>query len=225
MIVMKKEVKTAIYEQLARATKAMSHPKRIEIMDLLSQGEKTVDTIADQADLGVKNASAQLKELKSALLVEFRKVGKHVFYRLANQQASDLLLYLRKHSEQQFVELQKIAAETFFVSDQLQSVNRKQLISRAKRGDVILLDVRPTDEYQSAHLPFARSVPISELLQKLKTIPKTKEIVAYCRGSYCFFAKEAVEILRKKGFKAYRLTDGVPEWESHGLPVIRTRGA
>lgn len=220
---MKRQIKDAIYEQLARSTKALGHPKRIEILDLLSQGEKTVELIAEQAELGIKNASAQLKELKSALLVDSRKDGKHVYYRLANQQTADFLLYLRKYSEHQFSELQKIVDEAFSSNDEMESVNRKQLLSKVKRGEAILLDVRPADEYQNAHLPFAYSVPISELSAQMKTLPKDKDIIAYCRGPYCFFAKEAVDILRKKGFKAQRLKDSIHEWESHGLPVIRQK--
>jgi rhodanese-related sulfurtransferase len=225
MLAMRRQAKDAIYKQLARSTKALCHPKRIEIIDILSQGEKTVETIAEQAGLGIKNTSAQLKELKSALLVDSRKNGKHVYYRLSNQQTQDLLLYLQKFSEQQFSELQKIVSEAFSSVDELESVNRRQLLSKAKRGEVILLDVRPFDEFQQAHLPFALSVPLSELTQQMKTLPKDKEVIAYCRGPYCFFAKEAVEVLRKKGFKAQRLKDSIAGWESQGLPVIRRKGA
>jgi rhodanese-related sulfurtransferase len=225
MIGMKRQIKDAIYEQLARSTKALCHPKRIEILDILSQGEKTVETLAEQAELGIKNASAQLKELKSALLVDSRKDGKHVYYRLRDQQTQALLLYLRKYSEHQFSELQKIASEAFASIDEMESLNRKQLFSKAKRGEVILLDVRPFDEFQHAHLPFALSVPLSELSQQMKTLPKDKEIIAYCRGPYCFFAKEAVDVLRRKGFRAQRLKDSISDWESQGLPVIRGKGA
>lgn len=223
--IIKRNIKNAIYEQLARSTKALGHPKRIEILDLLSQVEKTVEQISQQAEMGIKNASAQLKELRSALLVDSRKDGKHIYYRLSNPQTNQLLHSIRKYSEQQFSELQKIATEAFASVDELESVDRKQLLSKARRGEVILLDVRPVEEFDQAHLPFAHSVPISELSQKMKTLPKSKEIIAYCRGPYCFFAKEAVETLRKKGFKAHRLKDSIADWESKGLSVIRRRGA
>lgn len=216
---MKRLVKDALYEQFARTTKALSSPKRIEILDLLSQGEKTVEMISEQASLGVKNASAQLKELKSALLVDARRDGKYVHYRLASNSVAELLLRLRTFSEGHFAEIQKIASEAFEDAVSMEPVNRKQLLAQAKKGDVILLDVRPSDEYTQLHLPYAISVPISDLQKELKNLPKNKEIVAYCRGPYCFFAKEAVELLTKKGFKASRLKDSVQEWASHGLPV------
>lgn len=219
MLDMNRQVKDALYEQFARTTKALSSPKRIEILDLLSQGEKTVETIAEQASLGIKNTSAQLKELKSALLVDSRRDGKYVFYRIASNAVAEFLLGLRNFGEKNFAEIQKIASKAFEDSVSMEPINRKQLLAQAKKGEVILLDVRPSDEFQHSHLPFAISVPISELHKELRNLPKNKEIVAYCRGPYCFFAKEAVELLRKKGFRASRLKDGIHEWASHGLPV------
>ncbi len=219
MLDMKRQTKDALYEQLARTTKALSSPKRIEILDLLSQGEKTVETIAEQGDLRIKNASAQLKELKSALLVDSRRNGKYIYYRIANNLVADLLLGLRTFSESHFAEIQKIARDTFEDADSVEPVNRKQLLAQAKRGEVILLDVRPSDEFAYSHLPFAVSIPISNLQKELKNLPKNKEIVAYCRGPYCFFAREAVELLKKRGFKASSLKDSIHEWASHGLPI------
>jgi len=216
-------VKDSIYEQLSRVTKALSNPKRIEILDLLSQSEKTVEMISEQADLGVKNASAQLKELKSALLVESRKEGKYVFYSLTNQGTAHFLSALRDFGEKQFLELQNITREAFNSDDDLEEVDRKQVIAKVKRGDTILIDVRPVDEFDHAHLPNAMSVPISELTQKMRSLPKGREIVAYCRGPYCFFAKDAVVLLRKKGFKAKRLKDSVSDWELLGLPVSKLK--
>lgn len=220
MIDMKRQIKDALYEQFARSTKALSSPKRIEILDLLCQGEKTVEAIAEQANLGIKNASAQLKELKSALLVETRRNGKYVNYRISNNSVADFLLGLRTFSEKQFSEIQKIASASFNDIASMEPVNRKQLLAQAKKGEVIILDVRPSDEYAQSHLPFAISVPISELKKELRNLPKDKEIVAYCRGPYCFFASEAVELLKQQGFKASRLKDSVHEWASHGLPVV-----
>lgn len=219
MKVMKRQIKDSLYEQLARTTKALSSPKRIEILDLLGQGEKTVETLAEQASLGIKNTSAQLKELKSALLVESRRDGKYVYYRLSSNSVADFLIGLRTFSETQFAEIQKIVSETFADVDSMEPVNRKQLLIQAKKGDIILLDVRPADEYAQSHLPHAVSIPISELQKELKNLPKNKEIVAYCRGPYCFFAKEAVELLKKRGYKASRLKDSVHEWSLHGLPT------
>ena len=222
---MTRQIKNSLYEQFSRTAKALSSPKRLEIVDLLSQGEKTVETIAVQADLGLKNASAQLKELRSARLVDSRKEGKHVYYRLADPDVSEFWLQLRAFSEKRFTEIQRITSDVFGNRDDLEGVNRKQLLSKARRGDVVLLDVRPQDEYSTAHLPFAISVPISEIKKHLSELPKDKEIVAYCRGPYCFLAKEAVEVLRKHGFKAIRLKDSVQDWESLGLPIEATEGA
>jgi len=219
MLDMKRQTKDALYEQFSRATKALSSPKRIEILELLGQSEKTVETIADQAHLGLKNASAQLKELRSALLVDSRRDGKYVYYRIANAAVASFLLGIRTFGETHFAEIQKIAADAFDESESMEPINRKHLLARARKGDVILLDVRPRDEYDHAHLPFAVSVPVSDLRNELKNLPKNKEIVAYCRGPYCFFAKEAVELLKKNGFKASRLKDSVHEWASNGLPV------
>lgn len=220
---MNRQIKDALYEQFARSTKALSSPKRIEILDLLCQGEKTVEAIAEQASLGIKNASAQLKELKSALLVEARRDGKYIYYRISSNSVADFLLGLRTFSEKQFAEIQKIASVSFNDISSMEPVNRKQLLAQAKKGEVILLDVRPSDEYAQAHLPFAVSVPISELKKELRNLPKDKLIVAYCRGPYCFFASEAVELLKHKGFKASRLKDSVHEWASHGLPIESTQ--
>lgn len=216
---MKRQIKDALYEQFARTTKALSSPKRIEILDLLSQSEKTVDMIAEQASLGTKNASAQLKELKSALLVDSRRDGKYVYYRISNKSVADFLLALRTFGEAHFAEVQKIASGAFEDAVSIEPINRKQLLAQAKKGDVILLDVRPSDEYAHSHLPFAVSIPISELQKELKSLPKNKKIVAYCRGPYCFFAKEAIELLKQRGYKASRLKDSVHEWMTHGLPV------
>lgn len=209
---MSRKIKNNLYEQFSRITKALAHPKRLEIIDLLSQGEKTVEDIAEQADLGIKNASAQLKELKLAQLVESRKDGKYVYYFIADSQVTEFWENLRSFSKKKFAEIQMIAHQVFSGTDEIENLNRRTLLSRARKGDVILLDVRPNDEYESAHLPFAISIPSTELVKRLKELPKDKEIVAYCRGPYCFMAKEAVEILRKKGFKAFRLKDSVHDW-------------
>jgi len=216
---MKRDVKDTLYEQFSRTTKALSSPKRLDLLDLLSQGEKTVEALAEHANLGIKNASAQLKELKSALLVDSRRDGKYIYYRLARTAVADFLLSLRTFNESQFLEIQKIASESFGDKIELRATDRKQLLAKAKKGEIILLDVRPTDEFDHAHLPYAVSIPISELQKNLKKLPKGKEIVAYCRGPYCFFATEAVELLTKKGFKASRLKDSVHEWAYYGLPI------
>lgn len=219
---MKRQVKDSVYSSIAVITKALSSPKRIEILELLSQGEKTVEDISEQAELGVKNASAQLKELKSARLLESRKDGKYVYYFLANKAVSRFLIHLREFSEDTSVELQKITKEAFSSPNDMNSVDRKSLLSKAKKGDVVIIDVRPNDEFKMGHLPFAKSVPISELKKIMKQFSKDTDIVAYCRGPYCFLAKEAVEILRAKGFKALRLQDSVNDWELQGFLIEKS---
>lgn len=219
---MKRQIKDAIYGHLATLTKALASPKRIEIIDLLCQGEKTVEAISAQADLGLKNASAQLKELKAAHLVESRKDGKYVYYRIADPSVAQFWIRFRTFGHDRISEIQKITEDALSGPEALEQMNRKTLLAKSKKGDVILIDVRPTDEYNSGHLPFAVSVPASEIPKHLKTLSKKKEIVAYCRGPYCFFAKDAVETLRKNGFKAYNLKDSVHDWSEHGMPVERT---
>ena len=219
---MKRELKDALYGHLAALTKALSSPKRIEIIDLLCQGEKTVEAISEQAALGLKNASAQLKELKAARLVDSRKDGKYVFYRIADPAVAQFWIRFRTFGHDHIAEIQRIAEDVFGGPQVLEQMDRKTLLAKAKRGDVVLIDVRPTDEYEAGHLPFAVSVPPSEVSKHLKKLSKKKEVVAYCRGPYCFFAKEAVETLRKHGFKASALKDSVHDWSEHGLPVERT---
>jgi rhodanese-related sulfurtransferase len=216
-----RQAKDAIYGQLASLTKALSNPKRLEIIDLLCQGEKTVEAVSEQAALGLKNASAQLKELRSARLVEFRREGKHVFYRIADPTIAQFWTRFRTFGHSQLNEIQQITRRAMGGTEALEEMDRKALYAKAKRGDVVLLDVRPTDEFESGHLPFAISVPISQLSKHLKQLSKKKEIVAYCRGPYCFFAKEAVETLRKQGFKAYNLSDSVVDWAENGMPIAR----
>ncbi|MGE3760515.1 MAG: ArsR/SmtB family transcription factor [Pseudobdellovibrionaceae bacterium] len=221
---MRNEIKNQIYGHLSVVTKALSSPKRLEIIELLCQGEKTVETVAEQANLGVKNASAQLKELKLARLVDSRRDGKFVFYRLADNRVAKFWMELRSFAEERTAELQRIIEDVLSAPEALEKLNRKDLLSKARKGEILLIDVRPRDEFESAHIPFAVSVPADEISKHLKTFPKSKEIVAYCRGPYCLFAKEVVEKLRKAGFKATRLKDGVQEWALHGLPV-ESKGA
>src|SRR3990167_5181280 len=217
---MKRQIKDAVYGHLAALTKALSSPKRIEIIDLLCQGEKTVEAVSEQAALGLKNASAQLKELKSARLVDSRKEGKYVYYRIADPSVAQFWIRLRTFGHDRIFEIQKITEDALVSPEALEQMNRKTLLAKAKRGDIILIDVRPVDEYEAGHISFAISIPASEITKHLKLLSKKKEVVAYCRGPYCFLAKEAVETLRKHGFKAYNLKDSVHDWSEHGLPVV-----
>ena len=214
-----REIKNRLYDQVARIGHALSSPKRLELVELLCQGEKTVETLALQADLGVKLASAHLKALRMARLVETRKDGKYVLYRLADPGVADLWVALREQAEERLVELQVALADIATHGDDLRGIDRQSLLRQAASGDVLVIDVRPSDEYEAAHLPHARSLPLAELKKRLAELPKSVPVVAYCRGPFCLMAKDAVELLRKKGYRAVHLADGVAEWRAHGLPV------
>ena len=212
-------LKDHLYEQVARLGKALSSPKRLQLIELLCQGEKAVETLAAQAEISVKLASAHLKELRQAKLVETRKDGKYVLYRLAAPGVANLWVSLRTEAEARLVELQAALAALVEHRDDLESVDRRDILKRAKSGEVVVLDVRPAEEFASGHLPHARSLPLHELKKMLAQLPKDTPVVAYCRGPFCLMARDAVALLRKKGFSAFHLTDGVAEWRARGLPV------
>jgi rhodanese-related sulfurtransferase len=214
-----RQVKNSLYEQVARIGKAMASPKRLELIELLCQGEKSVEVLAVQAEISVKLASAHLKELRVARLVETRKDGKYVLYRLAGTGVADLWVSLRSEAEDRLVELQMALATIVAHGNDLEGFDRKSILKKAAAGEVLVLDVRPTDEYATAHLPHARSLPVDELKKRLAELPKDTPVVAYCRGPFCLMAKDAVELLRKKGYRAFHLTDGVAEWRARGLPI------
>lgn len=212
-------IKDHLYSQVARIGKAIASPKRLELIELLCQGEKTVEALAAQSEISVKLASAHLKELRLARLVETRKEGKYVLYRLASTGVADLWVNLRSQAEERLVELQVALASIIEHGDELQGVDRAEILRRARSGEVLVLDVRPQAEFAAAHLPHARSLPVDELKKRLAELPKDVPVVAYCRGPFCLMAKDAVELLRKKGYRAFHLTDGVAEWRARGLPI------
>lgn len=214
-----REIKNHLYEQVARIGKALASAKRLELIELLCQGEKSVEALALQAEISVKLASAHLKALRIARLVDTRREGKYVFYRLASTGVADLWVSLRAAAEERLVELQLALAGVVEHGDELKGVDRASILDRAAKGDVIVLDVRPADEFAAAHLPHARSLPVDELKRRLAELPRDVPVVAYCRGPFCLMAKEAVELLRQKGYRAFHLTDGVAEWRSRGLPI------
>lgn len=213
------QTKSFLYEQVARIGKALASPKRLELIELLCQGEKNVEVLAAQAEISVKLVSAHLKELRVARLVETRKEGRYVLYRLASTGVADLWVTLRAEAEERLVELQMALANIVAHGDDLEGFNRKAILKKAAAGEVVVLDVRPSDEYAAAHLPHARSLPVDELKRRLAELPKDTPVVAYCRGPFCLMARDAVELLRKKGYRAFHLTDGVAEWRAHGLPI------
>ncbi len=217
-----RQTKNFLYDQVARIGKAVSSPKRLELIELLCQGEKTVELLAAQAEISVKLASAHLKELRLARLVDTRKDGKYVLYRLASTSVADLWVRLRSEAEDRLVELQAALSDLVAQDSELEGLDRKAILKKAAAGEVLVLDVRPPDEYASAHLPHARSLPLAELRKRLAELPAGTPVVAYCRGPFCLMAKDAVELLRKKGYRAIHLTDGVAEWRAQGLPVVTT---
>lgn len=212
-------IKDQLYEQVARIAKAVASPKRLELIELLCQGEKAVEDLATQADISVKLASAHLKELRLARLVETRKEGKYVFYRLAGTSVADLWVSLREEAEERLVELQVALASLVEHGNELQGLDRREILAKARTGEVLVLDVRPEEEFDAAHLPHAKSLPVAELKKRLAEIPRGVPVVAYCRGPFCLMAKDATELLRKKGYQAFHLTDGVAEWRARGLPI------
>ena len=209
-----RKIKDLLYEQVARIGKVFSSPKRLELIELLCQGEKTVDVLAREASISVKLASAHLRELRMAQLVETERQGKNICYRLANKSVADLWVQVHTLAEERLVELQLALQKIVTQPDDLVPNDRESLLKAARKGEVVMLDVRPTEEYLAGHLPFARSIPLEELRQRLAELPKNRSIVAYCRGPYCLMAKDAVELLKQEGHRAIHLRDGVAEWAS-----------
>ncbi|MDP3031678.1 MAG: metalloregulator ArsR/SmtB family transcription factor [Rhodocyclaceae bacterium] len=213
-----RRTKDLLYEQVARIGKAACSPKRLELIELLCQGEKTVDMLAREASISMKLASAHLRELRTAHLVETEKQGKHVIYRIANRAVADFWVAIRSLAEDRLVELRLALEQMASHPGEMAPQDRNSLVKLAKKGEVVVLDVRPTNEYAAAHLPFARSMPLEELKNRLAELPVGKTIVAYCRGPYCLMARDAVELLRQQGFDALRLPEGVAEW---GIAPVR----
>lgn len=214
-----REIKNHLYEQVARIGKALASPKRLELIELLCQGEKAVEVLAAQSEISVKLTSAHLKELRQACLVDTRKDGKYVVYRLASPAVAELWVNVHSAAEERLVELQVALANVVAHEDELDALDRKAILKKAAAGEVVMLDVRPADEYATAHLPHARSMPLDELKKRVAELPKDTLVVAYCRGPYCLMAKDAVTLLRRRGYRALHLTDGVAEWRAHGLPI------
>jgi rhodanese-related sulfurtransferase len=211
--------KNAIYDQFARIAKALSSPHRIELVELLAQGPRTVEALAKLSDMTLANTSAHLKVMRGAGLVESTKEGLFVTYRLADRSVSDLLLATRKVAEARLAEVAKITRAFLAENAQLEPIDVDALRAKVGAGEVTLLDVRPPEEFAAGHIPGALSVPLPALAKRLSDFPRRREVVAYCRGPYCVMAVEAVKLLRARGFKAVRLEDGVLDWAAHGLEV------
>lgn len=212
-----------VFEQFARIGKAISAPKRIELLDLLNQGPRNVETLAAQAGISVANASQHLQKLRAARLVDLERKGHFMEYRLADDEVRRFLLALRRLAEARLAEVEQVARVFLEQPESMEAVESDDLLRRVRSGAVTVLDVRPAEEYRAGHIPGALSVPLDELKRCLKGLPKDREIVAYCRGPYCVMAIEAVKTLRRRGYQAQRLELGVPDWRERGWRV--TEGA
>jgi DNA-binding transcriptional ArsR family regulator/rhodanese-related sulfurtransferase len=213
--------KDRLYGQFARIGKALASPHRLEILELLAQGERTVDALAQETGVSKANASQHLQTLREGGLVESRKEGLFVHYRLADEAVFDLSKAIRTLSEKRFAELERLVREHFGDRSNPKPVPMDELVKRSRSGEIVILDTRPAIEFAAGHIAGAISVPIDELQQRLRQLPKNKEYVAYCRGPYCIYADRAIELLRANGRRARRLADGFPEWKAAGHPVSR----
>jgi rhodanese-related sulfurtransferase/DNA-binding transcriptional ArsR family regulator len=214
-----REAKDRLYEAFAATARAAASPKRIEVLELLAQGERTVDALARATGMGVTNTSAHLQLLRHARLVDTRQDGTRVFYRLAGDEVAAFVAVLRELARSRLAEVDQVVRDYFGARDSLEPVTRPELAERAGRGDVVILDVRPSEEFAAGHIPSAISVPLERLDDALARLPERAQIVAYCRGPYCVLAVQAVERLRARGLEARRLDGGMPEWRLAGLPV------
>lgn len=215
----KRQLKDLLYEQVARIGKAVASPKRLELIELLVQGEKSVDQLATELSIDIKLASAHLRALREARLVTSRKEGKFVVYRLSGQDVSGLWVTLREVAEEHLLDLRVALDQMVAEPKKLVSLDRQALMDQAQRGDVVVIDVRPKVEYEQSHLPYARSMPVEEISSRLSELPKDKAIVAYCRGPFCLFSEEAYELLSRQGYRVHKLLDGVGEWQAAGMPL------
>ncbi|HEV2404052.1 MAG TPA: metalloregulator ArsR/SmtB family transcription factor [Ktedonobacterales bacterium] len=218
-----REFKDQLYAQFARVGKALASPQRLELLDLLAQGERTVEDLAQEAALTVANTSQHLRILRAARLVESRKAALHVYYRLADPGVFALWRALRAVGERQLAEIDRLVDTYMHRPEHLEPLSRDDLVRRLAEGDAVVLDVRPALEYQQGHIAGARSIPLNELEARLGELDPEREIVAYCRGPYCVFADEAVALLRAHGRRAHRYAEGFPEWAAAQLPVEGSR--
>ena len=214
-----RQFKDRLYGQFARIGKALSSPHRLEILELLAQSERTVDSLATEIGLSLANTSQHLQALRQAALVDSRKDGLFVYYRLADAEVCELSMALRTVAERRLAELERIVREHFGDRADAEAVPMAELLKRARSKQVVILDTRPAREYVAGHIAGAISVPVDDLQRRLQQLTRSREYVAYCRGPYCVYADRAVELLRSHGRRARRLLDGFPEWRAAGLPV------
>jgi rhodanese-related sulfurtransferase len=219
-----RHAKDALFDAFAEVAKAMASGRRAEIIDVLAQGERSVEELASEISQSVANTSHHLKALARAGLVTSRRDGTRIFYRLASEHVSRLWAAMRDVAGEHVAGIERLAEAYLGDRDQLEAISREELTGRLKRGDLVVLDVRPAPEYEAGHIAGARSLPHTELRRRLRGLPKDAEVVAYCRGPYCVYADDAVRELRRRGYTARRLEDGFPEWKDAGLPVAAGEG-
>jgi len=215
----KRQFKDELYAQFARIGKALANPHRLELLELLAQGERTVEDLASEANLPIANASQHLQVLRAAQLVDVRRDGLYAYYRLSDERVFRMWQALRDLGDLQLAEVKRLVQSFLQDRGPLQSINAPELIQRMEAGEVLILDVRPELEYQAGHIPEARSIPIDEMETRLGELPRDQEIIAYCRGPYCVFADEAVTLLQNHAYRARRLVEGLPDWQALNLPV------
>lgn len=216
--------KQALFVQFAAIAKTLGHAHRLELLEQLAQGERSVEVLADRTGLSIANASQHLQHMRRVGLVTTRREGKFIFYALADDGILDVLTALRRVAERNVAEVGRVVRSYFNKRDELEPVSRKELLKRIRAGAVTILDVRPPDEFALGHLPGAVNIPLRALKTRLAELDSAQEIVAYCRGEYCVLSFEAIALLRARGFNARRLEDGLPEWRAAGLPVIAGNG-
>lgn len=211
--------KDALFDGFAEVAKAMANGRRAEIVDLLSQGERSVEEISGEIGQSVANTSHHLRAMARAGLLATRRAGTRIYYALAGERVEALWAALRAVAAEHVSGIERLTEAYLGDRDGLEAISRKELAARLRRGDLVVLDVRPAPEYRAGHISGARSVPIEELRRNLRALPKDAEVVAYCRGPYCVYADDAVRELNRRGYRAQRLEDGYPEWKQAGLPV------
>jgi len=218
-----RHLKDLLYEQVSRIGKALASPKRLELLEMLAQGEKSVEALTAELSIDVKLARAHLKALRDAHLVKARREGKYIFYSLSGDDVAQLGVSLRTVAEEHLVEMRMALQQLVSEPDRLTQTSRADLLQQARSGQVVVIDVRPQDEFDTAHLPYARSLPLSELERRISELPVGAEIVAYCRGPFCLMSDEAVKLLLAKGYRAKKTTDGVSEWQAAGFAIESLR--
>lgn len=220
-----REFKDRLYDQLGRIARALDSPRRLEMLEVLAQGERSVEELAAHTALSFANASRHLQVLRGARLVETRREGLRIHYRLADPEVYDAVRAVRSLAQRRLAEVDALVRAYLESRDLLEAVPREELLRRAREGSVVVIDVRPEEEYNAGHIRGALSLPIDQLERRIRELPARKEIVAYCRGPWCLMAYEAVEKLRAKGRRARRLVEGLPEWRAAGLPVVTGVGS